>query len=345
MATKQVGINLVGRIYHYAFRVNGRRYHGSTKATDLQTARRVLEERRREAILGLRTNSRGVPTLQELLSEWLRAHNAAFSDRHLKNTESCLRVWVLPVMGNLPVSKVALLQVLKVRTRQLEAGKSGNYANNTLKALKAVLNFGVSLGYLDKLPFKIQKLKVQQKPRPVIPPTRVQDFFLLIDQRTRNPHVGILVRVAVALGLRESEALTLRWEHFDLEQRTYTVWKTKNGRTRVLPVPDWLWDYIMQAPKTLNEWVCPAKDGLPHRTQYLAKALRRVSTALELGNITSHRLRATTATLLADLNTPLTVIQRGLGHADPNVTAGYIEQGLEAQRIAQRAMSMRLGLA
>ena len=36
--------------YHYCFRINGRQFKGSTKATDLATARKVFDEKRRQVL-------------------------------------------------------------------------------------------------------------------------------------------------------------------------------------------------------------------------------------------------------------------------------------------------------
>lgn len=179
----------------------------------------------------------------------------------------------------------------------------------------------------------------------MIPLGRVLEFFQAVDAGTRNPHVGTLVRVMVGLGLREGEALHLRWEHFNPDQRTYTVWRSKNGETRVIPVPEWLWIHLNRSPGVLSGWVCPAGDGNPHRTQFLSKALRRASAQLGLGNITSHRLRSTYATLLATLNTPLTDIQADLGHGDISQTAEYVQPALDGRRQAQERLARVLGLA
>ena len=149
----------------------------------------------------------------------------------------------------------------------------------------------------------------------------------------------------VGLGLRESEAMGLRWDWFNPEQKTYAVGKAKSRDIRVVPVPDWLWNMIHAMPKTISEWVFPAEDGNPHRAQFVKKVLQRVCQELGLGNVTQHQLRATFASLHAEAGTPITEIKELLGHKDISTTMIYVESSLDAKRKAQDVLSQRLGFA
>lgn len=62
----------------------------------------------------------------------------------------------------------------------------------------------------------------------------------------------VLLRVMTGLGLREGEALGMRWEWFDMDNRTYSVGKAKGRESRMLPIPEWLWTAIFALPKTLS---------------------------------------------------------------------------------------------
>ena len=52
MANQHPNLERKGQFWHYKLQVNGRRAHGSTRATDLATAKKILEERRRELLEG-----------------------------------------------------------------------------------------------------------------------------------------------------------------------------------------------------------------------------------------------------------------------------------------------------
>jgi integrase len=227
----------------------------------------------------------------------------------------------------------------------LEAGRSPVTVNDMLKILKLLGNFAIKQGYIKQLPFMVQFLRVQKKPRPILGTTNTKQFLALVDQSARNSHIPIMLRVMIGLGMRESEVLGMRWEWFDIERCTYTVGKAKGKEARVLPIPDWLRLAIHAMPKTLSEWVFPAEDGKPHRPQFCRKVLQRVCKKLKLGNITQHRLRATFASLHAEAGTPITEIQGMLGHKNIATTMIYVETSLDAKRRAQDTLSQKLGLA
>jgi len=275
MARKQSGLRKIGAYWHYSLKANGERVHGSTRAKDLPSARKVLEERRKDLLLS-QSGVPKVPTLSTLVTLWLKVHKSVHSEKHWRQVERFSRIWLLPFLGARRVDQIRTEDVARLRSRMLEAGKSPVTANDALKILKLLCRFAMSLGSLRELPFRVEFIRVQRKPRPVIPAHRIREFLAAVDKEARNAHVGGLVRIMVGLGLRESEALGLRWEWFDPVQRTYCVGKSKTKTTRTLPVPQWLWDHIAQMQRTLSPWVFPAEDGSPHRPQFCRKALQRV---------------------------------------------------------------------
>ena len=138
----------------------------------------------------------------------------------------------------------------------------------------------------------------------------------------------------------------MRREWFDPNNQTYTVGKAKGKEARVIPVPLWLWDAIHGMPQSqLSEWMFPAADGKPHRSQFCTKALDRVCRRMGVGKVTQHRLRATFASLHAAAGTPISEIQGLLGHKNIQTTMIYVETSLDAKRQAQDALGLKLGLA
>jgi len=341
------GLNKVGPFWHYSIQVNGHRAHGSTKATDLNTARRVMEEKRRELLHDqLNLKKRVPPTLNQVWEAWLRGNENGFSVGYLKSAECRYRLWIKPDLGLRRIDKITTEEVLELRAKQLCAGRAPRYANNTLELLRTLARFAIRMGHIQELPFAVKFLRIQKKPRVTVPLVRLSEFLKVVDQAARNPHVRVILRVMIGLGLREGEVLGMRWEWFDPYQKTYTVGKAKGREARVIPVPEWLWHALFSMPKPgLSEWVFPARDGKPHRSQFCKKVLRRVCEILGLGNITQHRLRATFATMHAEAGTPVTEIQGMLGHKNIQTTMIYVETSLEAKRRAQDALSQKLGLA
>lgn len=345
MATGHQGLKKVGRFWHYCLKINGQRVHGSTRATDLPTARVVLEEKRKELLNGQLKRSDRIVTVRELINEWLAMNQSVFSKGHLASASCSLARWVLPRVGGLPVKRLTTSEALALRIAMLEGGCSPTYANNIFRTLRAICQFGVCHHHLPAVPFHLPKLKVQRKPRVTVSAESLKAFLEQAGTVARNPHIRTMLMVMVGLGLREAETLGMRWEWFDVDQRTYTVGKAKGKEARVLPVPAWLWNELATQGQRLSGWVFPAADGQPHRPQFCKKALARICRVLGLGNVTQHRLRASFATLHAEAGTPIHDIQAMLGHKSVTTTMLYVEQTLDAKRKAQDALSRQLGLA
>jgi len=345
MAGFKNGLQKVGDVYHYCFRIHGKQFKGSTRAHDIQTAKKVLEEKRQEAILGKPLVPVPVPSVAGLVQNWLTTHALTASDRHKQSVELTARIWLTPFLGSRRIDQVTPPMILEARSRMLEAGRSIATANHFLRVVKLLWNHAVAVGLIEKVPFKVKPLRAQKKPRPTVPASRVPEFLAALDANTRSLQVGVMLKVMLGMGMRESEVLGMRWEWFDVEHRSYTVGRAKGKEARVIPIPEWLWETIQTMPKPLSGWVFPAEDSKPHHPHFCTKVLKRVCTDLGLGNVTQHRLRATFASLHAEAGTPITEIQGMLGHKTIQVTLGYVEQSMGAKRRAQDALSQKLGLA
>ena len=329
----------------FCFKVNGKVTKGSTRAKDRITAEKILAEKRKEVVLEQKGLQSRIPTVRELLKIWYAAHRGVHSQNHLTSVEGILRLWVLPQIGDVRIDRVSAGMVEEARQGILDNNRSPLTANLMIRTIRLLWRYALRMGYIDQVPFVVQQMRVQKKPRPVVPVAMVKDFFRLVDESARNPQVKVMLRVMVGLGLRQSEALGMRWEWFSPDQRTYVVGKAKGKEARVLPVPAWLWGAIYAMPKTLSEWVFPSSlDGKPHRNNFLHKPLQAVASKLGLGNLTQHRLRATFASLHAQAGTPIHEIQGMLGHKSVVTTMLYIETSLDAKRLAQDNLSQKLGL-
>ncbi len=60
-------------------------------------------------------------------------------------------------------------------------------------------------------PSSSRRSRSSAKPRPTVPASVLPDYLAEMD-RSRNPHIPVMIRVIIGLGLRESEVLGMRWE-------------------------------------------------------------------------------------------------------------------------------------
>jgi integrase len=264
-----------GSIWHYDILVDGRRYQGTTGTTDLKIASLHLNQVRLDIARGTLAlkDTRKTLNMKDVFQEFLTAKVSSASPLYITSLKAHWRIWLEPRLGNTAIDKVDASQVDQLRNGLLEAGRSPVYTNNVLVTLRTLLNFAMKRGRLRKA-IKVELLRVQRKPRPTVPASRVQEFLKAIDKATRNPQVRVMVRVMLGLGCRSSEVTGMRWEWLNPEQRTYVVGRAKGNEARVLPVPSWLWGMLTNMPKdTLSGLVFPTKEGKPHCPGFLRKPL------------------------------------------------------------------------
>lgn len=338
-----------GDVWYYQFKFNGEVYRGSTDCQDQNEAKafltqlkaKLIQDRKRGQVPRL-----SFPTVSKIYFDWLEAHQQAFAPRHLKSVNSYWTLYIEPAVGHLPLDRVTTAEVEKLRAAYLASHSNGG-GNSLLKILNTIFGHAIRHKILVTKPYTVSKLRVQQKPRAVLAATVVRDFLAEID-RSRNPQVPVMLRMMVGLGLREDEALTARWDWVDLKRCVYTVGKAKGKEAVPLPVPEWLAEVLEKADrKEVKEgeipWMFPAEDGKPHRAGFTRKPVERAAKKVGLTKFTPHRLRATFATLHAEIGTPLPKIQQMLRHKDIKTTMRYVEGTDVGLREAQESVAKRLG--
>ena len=333
-------------VYYYKFEFKGQCYHGSTDESSERKAIEFLEalktDLRAKAKRGEHTRL-SLPKLSGLYDDWLEVAEAQFSAAHRKSFDSYMRLHIEPILGDLSLDKISTERVEKCRVAYLDNGGTAGGANALVKTLNTLFGFAIRRRLLVVRPYDVSKLRVQRKPRPVLPAQAVTAFLAEID-KSRNPNVSGVVRLMLGLGLRENEALNARWEHLDLHAKTYTPAKTKGGKAPYLAVPDWLGAFLKKIKgKETQGWMFPSPDGAPHRPHFTQKPIHRAGAKVGLVNLTPHRLRATFASLHVESGTALPKIQRMLGHSEITTTMRYIEDSTAGLREAQERVAEAMG--
>ncbi len=137
------------------------------------------------------------------------------------------------------------------------------------------------------------------------------------------------------LGLREEEALHLKWRGFSEGYKTYTHDDTKGFEAVALPVHEEILGLLQFLPKD-SEWVLPQPGlGIPHEGQFTKKAIARAGNAIGVVGLTPHRMRGTCATLMARAGVNAFTIKKALRHKDIATTERYVQMVEDDIREAQ----------
>ena len=333
---KRVGPSLFldGSIWHYRFTRDGVRIQRSTKTTIPSRAERIAWL----AYFG----EKAIPTLAVLAREWIEAHVLTHSRGHVRSVEVFLRNHLYG-LGAVRIDMLTTDLVEQARNGHLTGGRALASVNLWLRILKLLCNWAVKREVITKVPWRVKMLKLQKKPRAILPVDKEMAWLSAVD-RICGKRVGIaaVIRMMLAFGLREREALTARWEWIDWERSTYRPGETKNREADPVPMPPWMVDHLQPGRKPEGLIVVS-----PRGRAYAPGATRAVilAASAEVGvyGLSPHRLRGSFATRLSVEGVPLPDIQEAMRHKDSRTTLGYIEKDMGRVAKAQEEIARRAG--
>ncbi|WP_144142656.1 tyrosine-type recombinase/integrase [Paraburkholderia sp. BCC1884] len=331
----------VGKVWHYRFQINGVRVQRSTRETVKHLAETIANRAYRHA----KTWARGaepVPTLHELVRQWIAAHESIVSPAYIRIVET---------FGRLHLYQLADVMADELSTQLVEAAMLDHRrhhapvtVNHWLTILKVVCKWAVRRKVMPEVPWSVKPLKVQKKPRATLPVNRATQWIEAIDAyAAHRPEIQLAVRMMFGLGLRESEVITARWEWIDWERRTYTPGVTKGREADPVPIPRWLVDHLTSQRRS-SGLIVHGANGKPLVSGFARRAMRAANATCEIHGLTPHRLRGTYATLLSERGLPIQTIQRVMRHKDPMTTMRYLEANLSSAVHAQASIARLAGL-
>jgi integrase len=142
----------------------------------------------------------------------------------------------------------------------------------------------------------------------------------LVESSTKS--LKPVVIVALNTGMRMSEILGLRWENVDFTRRFIFVERSKNGRSRKVPMNSEVLKTLAGLQRNGNEFVFPKERSSGPlrsvRTAFL-NALRKA----KIANVRFHDLRHTFATNLVMNGVDLVTVKEILGHSEIAMTVRY----------------------
>jgi len=237
---------------------------------------------------------------------------------------------------NMPVDNISEDMVLKRHKKITQTGKTT--ANTTMRVLRLTLNYAVAVGMIDSNPTSILSKarlwhKNNRKDR-VIPSKQLKAWHEAVEVLS-NQRAKVYLLMALYMGFRSSELLTLEWSHVDLRSKAITLYDTKNGTNHMLPIPTHLLPYIktLKSLTGSHKWVF-AGDKPKKPMAIPAKPMKLVTKASGV-EFSPHDCRRTFATIAEAVNLPMSMIKRLMNHVTTNdVTGGYIVTEEETLRVA-----------
>jgi len=141
------------------------------------------------------------------------------------------------------------------------------------------------------------------------------------------------VTLLLMTGFRSVEARTMRWDDVDHAEKLFEIKDTKNNTSHRLPMTSATQRLFARALSRREEGhpfvFSSPRSGM--KPASMSRVFDRIT--LEVGfNFSAHDLRRTAATTASDLGFDIAKIGALLNHKKQNVTMGYIQSTIDAQR-------------
>ncbi|MFQ5587986.1 MAG: site-specific integrase, partial [Nitrospiria bacterium] len=153
-----------------------------------------------------------------------------------------------------------------------------------------------------------------------------------------------IVVFALNTGMRRGEILALTWKGVDLFRRTVTVFLSKNGERRTIPINQTVFCLLKEKSKVrpLSTYlVFHSRAYTVINVHNLRRAFLSALTKTGIENFHFHDLRHTFATRLVQRGVDIYKVQRLLGHKSPTMTQRYAHHYPESLRDGVEILDMK----
>lgn len=295
--------------YYIDYRLpNGKRIRETTGFTDKKLAEDALCKVRtliREGKYFDQIKTKRVP-----ISELVELHLNTYS-KQKKSYKSDLSIskTVKAYFGNTLIGEISPLIIEKFKQHRLQTVTPAS-VNRDLAFLKTMFNKAVDWGYIHTNPMKKVKLLKEQNHR--LRYLEKEEYEKLLS--FCNDNLKKIVIIAVHTGLRKGELLNLKWKDCDFKNRIISIYESKSGNKRHIPMNDLVYETLISVKKKDS----PVIFGYNPR-----KAFEAACDKAGIKDFRFHDLRHTFASWLVMLTGDLNTVRELLGHANIQMTLKY----------------------
>jgi integrase len=309
---------------------SGRRRYARAVRRTRKDAQAALKELQRAADAGLTPGQSS--TVETFLGWWLDHALGDVSDATKARYRRTVNDWITPHIGAIRLNKLSPAHVQMMMVRLEEAGLSPKSRSLARDVLARALRWAEQTNVVGR-----NVARIVQGPRST---HKISDALTATEAaavlaRARGDRLEALAVVALRLGLRQGEALGLRWEDVDLVAGELTVARSKTrAGERTIPMVAGTAAALRehrrrQAAEQLAAgplWqdtghVFTTQQGKPIHPRIALGWWHQLTLAAGIGRRRFHAARHTTAVLLLDQGVSLETVSAVLGHANLSVTA------------------------
>ncbi len=322
-----------------------RRYHNKTIHGTKKEAEKYLGQVLRDRDMGIYAEP-SKQTLGEYLDQWLeKVAKPRVMPRTFSSYSGLVNSYIRPGLGDRRLDKLNPLDIQELYNDMQERGLSPRTVRYVHAVLHSALDQAMKWGLLVRNVTELVDLpRRKRKEMRCLSPDEARAFM----ETAKEERWGLLFLLMLTTGLRPGEALGLRWNDVDFENKRlyvrYTLvrvrnqksWKLEEPKTsksrRTVPLPDSIVKMLSTHQKNQAEeilknrgyknhgFVFASNTGEPVIDRNLLRDFKSILKKTGLPDIRLYDLRHTCATLLLVAGENPKVVSERLGHSSVTLT-------------------------
>lgn len=273
---------------------------------------------------------RDAESFAELAHEWIERH-AKPKRKSWKEAKRQLEADVIPGWGKRKANSIKRRDVIQLIEQIMDRG-SPVMANRTLGLLKQVFKFGVQRDIIDASPAVAVDKPAREKRRDrVLSEDEIRSFWAGLDKASMSEDLRIALKLCLVTVQRRGEVSGMR--RCEIEDGWWTLPKerSKNGKAHRIPLSPLAKELIGKASGDDYLFPSPRKAG-PIEPRALTNAVTKNRHCFDADRFSTHDLRRTAATRMAEIGIPRFDIAKVLNHTDQEVTAIYDHYAYDTEK-------------
>ncbi|MGS0638776.1 tyrosine-type recombinase/integrase [Citrobacter sp. VF227] len=268
-------------------------------------------------------------TFKTLSTEWLLSKKQQWGQDYWKNTESRLKNYVYPFIGNRPVTEISPMEVLTC-LRKIESTDKLETLRKTRNACLQVFTYAIITGRAKSNPADYLSSALaspESENHLSLEVEALPEFLRELYDSTSNPILQLATRLLIITGLRSVELRWGVWDEINLDKAIWEIPKErmKMKRPHIVPLSKQAIE-ILKTIKILtqtkqSQFIFP---GCHNPQKPRARRMFNYY-LLKLGwldRVTAHGFRHTMSTILNDHGFHSDWIEMQLAHVDKNSIRG-----------------------
>lgn len=286
-----------------------------------------------------------LPTFSDVAEEWISVRQSEWKAGHFKTVRQRLDKYLLPSLGDKPITEIEIQDFLKILRAVETAGKLET-AHRTASIASQICKFAKLSGLIKSNPAEdlvllLKKPKVTPRAA-ILDKKRIGEMLYKIQYYYGKPITTFCLRIMPYVFVRSIELRGARWDEIDFEKKIWIIpaERMKMGRAHIVPLPTQVIN-LFEELKIFSGNCSLCFPGDRYKDKMLSDAtllcaLRNLGYAKM--EMCVHGFRSIASTILNEKGYRPDIIEMQLAHVDKNqVRAAYNR----AEYIEERAKMMQ----